>query len=210
MPLVKIPHLHHGTIVKTHRGDQKHCQGAIKSKPKFPQRNHCKLNHKKWRDHCTNPFKRPPWEYFQISHKRFLIVDALWDFLVVFFLNGPFYEVFIAMLWHYRSLPKWLLCDVIGAILQSPRCSQYIHMVLTLGQLYNCLDDFHNCFISDTLRAFSKCPFNGISETFDKFLCWDHRSMYFHNCLWLLFLLCCVSSSEFFSSFQKSHRMVGS
>lgn len=73
---------------------------------------------------------------------------------------------------------------------------------LTLGQLYNCLDDFHNCFISDALRAFSKCPFNGISETFDKFLCWDLRSMYFHNCLWLWFLVCCVCSSEFFPSFR--------
>lgn len=39
-------------------------------------------------------------------------------------------------------------------------------MVLTVGQFYNCLDDFHNCFISYALRAFSKCHFNGISETF--------------------------------------------
>lgn len=39
-------------------------------------------------------------------------------------------------------------------------------MVLTVGQFYNCLDDFHNCFISYALRAFSKCHFNGIAETF--------------------------------------------
>lgn len=106
------------------------------------------------------------------------------------------------MLWHYRSLPKWLLSGVIWGNFRITKMLAGNPYGLTLGQLHNCLDNFHNCFISDALWAFSKCPFHVITETFDKLLWWGLRSIYFQNCLWLWFLVCWICSSEFFPSFR--------
>lgn len=120
----------------------------------------------------------------------------------LFFFYGPFNGVFMAMLWHYRSLPKWLLCGVIWGSFRVTKMFTVNPYGLTLGQLHNCLDNFHNCFISNALWAFSKCPFDGITETFDKLLWWGLRSIYFQNRLWLWFLVCWICSSAFFPAFR--------